>query len=667
MSRFLLIDNSITDTSGHYYQYAMFCLNAAKTLGLDPVLITNKEYEDHEKVPWKIIPTYRYGFWVRPDKPSRGIYGLVNQITNSIKKRRAIGKIRNKYSKLGYYQEIHRMLPTILANKTIETDETTISKKTLLFTGLFLGPPLYLYPYLKNKFKKFFNPKEIFEIQLFLRIGKTDPIDMITGNKLLKSRIETFATDTRDLLHKINLTEDDHVFIPTAGLTEMLGILEYFKNNPKILKANWHFLFRRNIMKGTRIHYFTQREQMRGLRNAFQVLLDGLKNEKVFFYTDTKELTEQYSELKIAKFTTLPIPHTHPEPSHKINHEKIIISYLGDARTEKGYHHLPAIIDDLWKKYVKTGKVIFKIQSNFNIPGGEPNPALAKNLLSVFPSDKVELISDPPSLKEYTDLLLSSNIILLPYERDNYYARSSGVLAEALAAGIPVLVPEGSWMSRQFQRKICEYHLSLRNELKMIRKFDSSSLRWYGIDFKQLNFAHNRVSFQEHDKRIFCDIRVPKESTHCLFSFDFSEDPLSSIVGGYINQFDSKLQKLASREFLLEKIDSFSKATLFIKLRNNAEKIVIELKNPESTYPVTISNFEVDFLTNPNKNKEIPLSVIGTTYRDYANITPMLSELIDNFPHYLKTAKEFSKEYYKFHNANMLVKMLLSNGKTDSE
>jgi len=661
MSRFILIDNSITDTAGHHFQYSMFCLDAAKSLGLEPILITNKKYDNHEKVPWKTIPAYRFGFWVSPDEPSGGIYGLFNRLKNSIKKKQVVRRIKSRYSKLGFYKEISWTLPQFLTNKTIE-DGITVSKGTLLLIGVFLGIPVIFYMFLKNISKKFFQLWAKFTNRLFyfIAISKSEPIDIITGNKLLKSRIETFANDTRDLFHKINLVEDDHVFIPTSGLTEMLGILEYFKNNSRISKANWHFLFRRNIFQGTRVQYSTQQEQMRGLRNAFQILLDGLKNEKVFFYTDTNELTEQYDELKIAKFTTLPIPHTHPDSYHEINSDSIVISYLGDARTEKGYHFLPTMIDDLWTKYVKTGKVIFKIQSNFNIPNGEPRPALAKNLLSVFPSDKIELISDPPSMNEYTDMLLSSDLILLPYDENNYYARSSGILAEALAAGIPVLVPARSWMSRQFQGKIYEYHISLKNKLKVIHQFDGNNIRWYDTDFKQLNFSHNRVSFQDHENRIFSDLRIPKGSSHCLISFNFSDDPLSHFVGGCVNQFDSKLQKLASYEFLLEKVNSISQGTLFVKLRDNAEKIVVELKNPESTYPVTVMNFEVNFLAN--ENKEIPMSVIGNIYRNSSDMSKALSELIDNYQHYLQTAKEFSKEYYEFHNARKLVSMLLTNG-----
>ena len=53
---------------------------------------------------------------------------------------------------------------------------------------------------------------------------------------------------------------------------------------------------------------------------------------------------------------------------------------------------------------------------------------------------------------EYADLVHSADIILLPYQADVYAARSSGILAEALAAGKPVVVPSGTWMSRQVER-----------------------------------------------------------------------------------------------------------------------------------------------------------------------------------------------------------------------
>ena len=63
MSKFILIDNSIEDTSGHHYQYAMYCLKAAKELGYEPILATNKKNIDAHNLSWKTFPVYSGTFW----------------------------------------------------------------------------------------------------------------------------------------------------------------------------------------------------------------------------------------------------------------------------------------------------------------------------------------------------------------------------------------------------------------------------------------------------------------------------------------------------------------------------------------------------------------------------------------------------------------------------
>ena len=53
------------------------------------------------------------------------------------------------------------------------------------------------------------------------------------------------------------------------------------------------------------------------------------------------------------------------------------------------------------------------------------------------------------SADDYTRMLLSARIILLPYHAPNYRLRASGVMGEAVAYGRPVVVPDGTWMSEQ--------------------------------------------------------------------------------------------------------------------------------------------------------------------------------------------------------------------------
>src|SRR5262249_7056359 len=53
---------------------------------------------------------------------------------------------------------------------------------------------------------------------------------------------------------------------------------------------------------------------------------------------------------------------------------------------------------------------------------------------------------------QYYELLARAGIVLLPYTLENYHAQTSGIFAEALAWGKPVVVPRGTWMAAELKR-----------------------------------------------------------------------------------------------------------------------------------------------------------------------------------------------------------------------
>ena len=110
---------------------------------------------------------------------------------------------------------------------------------------------------------------------------------------------------------------------------------------------------------------------------------------------------------------------------------------------------------------VVAGRLRFALQSNYNVPGGEPAAVVSRGQLEGYPADKVRLLVQPMSSDEYRDFVLGGHIALIPYDRDNYYARSSGTFAEVMAAGIPVAVPAGTWMAGQLAARIYQYHRGL--------------------------------------------------------------------------------------------------------------------------------------------------------------------------------------------------------------
>jgi FkbM family methyltransferase len=64
----------------------------------------------------------------------------------------------------------------------------------------------------------------------------------------------------------------------------------------------------------------------------------------------------------------------------------------------------------------------------------------------------VELLSEPLTEEAYVRQLSAASLVLLPYKPSHYVARTSGILAEAIVAGIPAIVPGGTWLSQQVRR-----------------------------------------------------------------------------------------------------------------------------------------------------------------------------------------------------------------------
>ena len=63
----------------------------------------------------------------------------------------------------------------------------------------------------------------------------------------------------------------------------------------------------------------------------------------------------------------------------------------------------------------------------------------------------VALYDSELTSSQYYDLLERADIVLLPYTLENYHSQTSGIFAEALAAGKPVVVPRGTWMARELK------------------------------------------------------------------------------------------------------------------------------------------------------------------------------------------------------------------------
>ena len=165
----------------------------------------------------------------------------------------------------------------------------------------------------------------------------------------------------------------DHVLVHTMGYAELRQLLEYLVELPIVQDLPFYHLLMRydaDIMQASLGTY-------RGLFDRINA--SPMLREKIIFHTDTKQLTRDFSSLTGVAFNTLPIPFAQEGLLERLAKrgprgadEALNIVYLGDARLEKNYAAFPAAVRHLWSDYVEPGKARFSLQSNTNVPGGEP-------------------------------------------------------------------------------------------------------------------------------------------------------------------------------------------------------------------------------------------------------------------------------------------------------
>lgn len=189
-------------------------------------------------------------------------------------------------------------------------------------------------------------------------------------------------------------------------------------------------------------------------RHSFRVLEAASKGRNIQIGTDSSRLVDELARLTQLPVTLLPIPHTNivslatDLPTGDYN-EGVHFITLGDAREEKGFALVVEAIEKLYASNQLQG-IRFTLHSYIS---GECHAKMLnyRNRLADLKLANVEFITVPLATDEYHRLLLSADVVLLPYDRRTYYARTSGPLAESLAAGKPVIVTHDTWMSEQLK------------------------------------------------------------------------------------------------------------------------------------------------------------------------------------------------------------------------
>lgn len=160
--------------------------------------------------------------------------------------------------------------------------------------------------------------------------------------------------------------------------------------------------------------------------------------------SDSGRLADQIGLLTTLAVEVLPIPHPPPEPTHATTRgSRLRFASLGNARDEKGYFEILQAIRILQMEPFGLDGLEFWLQSN------HPQPDV-KEAIDAFAADlppEVTLIHQGMDEAAYHAAVQAADVVMAPYWRSIYEARTSGVLLEALASAKPVIATEDCWMS----------------------------------------------------------------------------------------------------------------------------------------------------------------------------------------------------------------------------
>lgn len=670
MPKFVLIDHSICDLGGHYYEYAARVLHAAKDAGYEPILATNKKFQAPHPLPWELLPVYRYDFF-QPDPPrvARTVFGNLRKLRGWVER----WKCRLLFSPAAvlWFRRRHGGLSGQLE-----------SRSWLLFVAATVGETcLYLARLCKAAVRLCLSaalledyPRKAYgALRQFWDVVAWPWRSLVARKWVLWGHLHrwrkrtAFAADSISLFKQVELDDGDLVFIPTLTEIDMLGLLTLFRTNADTAKATWHLIFRRNIYQGREPDYANQDESLRPLRNAFRRFLEQLSDQRVHFYTDTEALTAQYDRLSATAFSTVPIPiaadyrASYGEQPASAADKQVTaqrqchVVYIGDARTEKGYPWLPHLVGDAVAHELP---LRFTFQSNFNVPGGEPAAAVARWQLEALPPEQqVRLLTQPLPSREYRQLLFDADVVVIPYERDNYYARSSGIFAEALVAGKPVLVPAGTWMAVEMSSAIRDYHHSLTTRHPVLATLEARDLVWRAGARKHLFDRHG-----PSDEALpiggraptRCWQQPPAGATHLVISFRLSGPTRGIFPGMVVEQFGRGRSPLGKAVSVVGGGDD-PRGSMLVPLEAGVRRLRVELNNSMADTPLELNDVRFHYLS---ADEALPLSVVGTIYTETHELAAWLREMARHYDHYRATAVMFSRVWSDYHCAELLVSQL---------
>jgi glycosyltransferase involved in cell wall biosynthesis len=256
---------------------------------------------------------------------------------------------------------------------------------------------------------------------------------------------DKFAEEMASFVAAVGLGPSDIVFMHSLSPQIVLGAARFIAANPATAPT---FVMR----------FFSTAEAMTGHGLSYVKILRSIENmrvvrQKMHFFCESKNLVEYY-RTRIGCLYPILFNPVHPsaavvrdstwcDPNLGGGHTPIL-AYFGEAREEKGFEHIPAIVGKLIEAESMSA-FQFLIQTGSNKNNDTAKIAYARSaiiaLKAKYPT-RIRLFESVDTPEQFYFLMKHARGVIAPYSTTSYAIRGSGVTLEALQMGLDVFTWE---------------------------------------------------------------------------------------------------------------------------------------------------------------------------------------------------------------------------------
>lgn len=457
-----------------------------------------------------------------------------------------------------------------------------------------------------------------------------------------KSSVAEFRAACERLFGEIALREGDLVYFSTIGDLDLLALCAFLETRPELRCADWHLQFHLPVYAGRDPEFDAQERKVEGLRARFADVRRRLPGFRLTVHTTNDPLTRQYHRVGEVTAKTLPWPTGVPKYADfaRPAGDPLRLVLPGALRREKGSKEFASVFRAVQRSDLGGKRVQFLVQCSEKrreedlkgLPLAAASEA-AVNGVEPMPTTAIAALPHPLGDEAYERLIQTADVGVMIYGAEDYFARASGILVEFLAAGVPVVVPAGSWLSDAIQDPTDAWLADLAANATVSARAEGG---------EQVELATSDAS-----RDLLVRLAVHESQGHGVYA------RVSTV------EFDAEGKELARAESVVAARPPQGDVVPSARftLAKGAVRVRVRVDSAFRSGVLAAPRLEVRLLA-ASANGPRPLGLLGLAVSDRDSVPRAIADLVRHHAHYRKGAQAFALQWRHAHAPERSIEIL---------